>query len=113
MDVRDERRRLTAAWLNVVAAGVISAGAVGPVIAATATGAPGLASRAMALALGCVICGVGIHVAARALIISAPLTRTNHEHAPETSQCCEITGTKPCSRESSRDVSGQGCVNGR
>jgi hypothetical protein len=47
MDIREKRRRLTAAWLNIVAAGVISGGAVGPVIAiVVANGSPEQTSRA-------------------------------------------------------------------
>jgi hypothetical protein len=113
MDVRDERRRLTAAWLNVVAAGVISAGAVGPVIAATARGAPELTSRLLALALGCAICGAGLHAVARALIVAAAATRTKDEHTPETPSCCEAAGTKPRSRDSIHNVSGPSSVDGR
>jgi hypothetical protein len=68
MDVREERRRLTAAWLNIVAAGVISAGAVAPMIAAAANGTSEQTIRVLALALGSLICGLGLHAGARALI---------------------------------------------
>jgi hypothetical protein len=70
MDIRAERRRLTAAWLNIVAAGVISAGAVGPVIATIATnGGPEQTSRAVSVALACIAGGVGLHALARTLLV--------------------------------------------
>ena len=109
MDVREERRRLTAAWLNIVAAGVISAGAVAPMIAAAANGTSEQTLRSLALGLASLVCGLGLHAGARALIRS----RINHEHRREMEEGTELAGTKRGSRESSRGVSGQGCVDGR
>jgi hypothetical protein len=108
MDVREERRRLTAAWLNIVAAGVISAGAVAPMIAAAVDGTSEQNLRSLALGLASLVCGLGLHAGARALISA----RTNHEHECAMGEGAELAGTKRCSRESSRDVSGQGCVDG-
>jgi hypothetical protein len=109
MDVREERRRLTASWLNIVAAGVISAGAVAPMIAAAANGTSEQTLRYLALGLASLICGLGLHAGARALISA----RTEHERKREIEEGAELAGTKRCSPESSRVVSGQGCVDGR
>ena len=108
MDVREERRRLTAAWLNIVAAGVISAGAVAPMIAAAANGTSEQTLRSLALGLASLVCGLGLHAGARALIS----TRTKHEHTRAMGEGAEFAGTKPRSGESSRGVSVQDCVDG-
>ena len=65
---RGERRRLTAAWLNIMAAGLASAGAL-PLV--TAVALEGLGHRAEAtasLAVAALVLGTLIHLAGRFLI---------------------------------------------
>ena len=60
--MRDERQQqLTSAWLNIIAAGVVSGGAVSQ-LAALANGAP--AELCVALAVGCILTGAVLHLAA-------------------------------------------------
>ena len=63
-----ERRRFTAAWLNIVSGGLISAGAVSPLAAAATLGAADAALRIACLGAGFVLVAVGLHILARGLI---------------------------------------------
>jgi hypothetical protein len=68
--IHNERTKLTAAWINTLAAALIAAGAVAP-IAAILYGLstlPVSAARTFALAFTCVGLGIGIHVIARAVL---------------------------------------------
>ena len=69
---QNEGRKLTAAWLNVVAAGVIATGAVshiGPVLLGERTG-PALGRTAIAT-LFCLMLGLTLHAVARVLVRKA------------------------------------------
>ncbi len=70
--IGEERRRLSAAWLNIVAAGLVSAGAVHSLAWVAAEGWGERAARLLALGAGYVLVGFGCHLFARALIPSAP-----------------------------------------
>ena len=66
--VHNERTKLTATWINTLAAAFIAAGAVAP-IAAVLYGLSALPvelGRLISLALACVTIGCGIHFLARA-----------------------------------------------
>jgi hypothetical protein len=67
-NIAEERRRLSAAWLNILAAGVITAGSVAPL--PVLVGAPWshATGRLLALCLTCLLIGVGLHWAARLLL---------------------------------------------
>src|SRR4051794_40637823 len=68
----EERRRLSAAWLNVVAAGLVSAG-IGQSLAWVAADAwDDRVVRLLALGGGYVVAGISLHVLARALIPKPP-----------------------------------------
>jgi hypothetical protein len=69
--IQEEQRRLTAAWLNIVAAGVISAGAVAPIVTVLIAQISGQVSWAIALAAFSIFCGVGLHLAGRAVLGSS------------------------------------------
>ncbi len=66
MNLDDEKRRLSAAWLNIVAAGLVSTGVVAPLVAQAAADGSGWRP----LALGGAVLGGGLvlHLAARALL---------------------------------------------
>jgi hypothetical protein len=68
----EERRRLSAAWLNVVAAGLVSAGVVHGFAWVAAEGWDDRIVRLVALGAGYVLAGIGFHVLARALIPKPP-----------------------------------------
>jgi hypothetical protein len=66
-----EQRRLTAAWLNILAAGVVSAGAVGPTVSvALGTRDPDRLCWAAALGGFWLLLGCTVHLVARATIAS-------------------------------------------
>ena len=62
--ILSEQRKLTAAWLNIVGAGIASAGVISQVAPLTADG---MRIR-IAIAGAAVIVGDGIHLAARAAV---------------------------------------------
>ncbi len=65
---RGERRRLTAAWLNIMAAGLVSTGAL-PLVTAVALNGLGHRAEATApLAVMALVLGTLIHLAGRFLI---------------------------------------------
>jgi hypothetical protein len=66
--IHNEQTKLTATWVNTLAAAFIAAGAVAPVAAALygMAALPIGAGRLIALALACVALGFGIHLMARA-----------------------------------------------
>ena len=66
--VREERRRLTAAWLNILAAGVISAGVVAPLVSTLIAQASGQVCWAAVIAAFWLVFGLGLHLAGRALL---------------------------------------------
>ena len=65
----DERQKLTAAWLNILAAGTVSTGAVTQ-LAAVSSGerVGGAAVQGMITALAFVVAGILLHVLARRLV---------------------------------------------
>jgi hypothetical protein len=70
--VHNERTKLTATWVNTVAAAFIAAGAVAPVAAILygLAALPTTPARMLALAFICLALGTGIHVIARILLRS-------------------------------------------
>ena len=68
----EERRRLSAAWLNIVAAGLVSAGIVHSLVWVAAEGWGERAARLLALGTGYVLGGFGLHLFARTLIPRGP-----------------------------------------
>jgi hypothetical protein len=66
--VHNEQTKLTATWINTLAAAFIAAGAVAPVAAVLygLTALPIAPGRLIALALACLALGFGIHIIARA-----------------------------------------------
>jgi len=64
----EERRRLSAAWLNVVAAGLVSAGVVHALAWVANEGWGDRAARLLTLGAGYALAGIGFHVFARVLI---------------------------------------------
>ena len=65
---KGERRRLTAAWLNIVAAGLVSAGALPLLTAVTLEGWGSRAAALGALALLALALGALVHLIGRLLI---------------------------------------------
>lgn len=64
-----EKRKLTAAWLNIIAAGVVTTGGVAQIV--SVLGGDGAAHRGapvLALALLCLGLGTGLHLIARAVV---------------------------------------------
>jgi hypothetical protein len=57
----DQERQLTSAWLNIVAAGLVSGGVVTQAAAIAAGGSVALGA---AVAIGCLGAGIGLHGAA-------------------------------------------------
>src|SRR4051794_14155498 len=66
--VIEERRRLTAAWLNIVAAGLVSAGSLSLFGALANDGWAPRTERFALVALGCQCLGICVHLLGRALI---------------------------------------------
>ena len=65
----DERSKLTAAWLNIIAAGVISTGGFVQITALLSGDRPGrMGVAAVAIALLCIGIGTTIHLVARAMV---------------------------------------------
>ena len=67
-NIAEERRRLSAAWLNILAAGVITAGSVAPLPVLVGGPWNQATNRLLALCLACFLIGVGLHWAARLLL---------------------------------------------
>jgi hypothetical protein len=65
--IHNERTKLTATWINTLAAAFIAAGAVAPVAAILygLSAFPVAPERLVGLAVGCVAIGVGVHFLAR------------------------------------------------
>jgi hypothetical protein len=72
--ITEERRRLSAAWLDVLAAGVITAGSVAPLTVLIGGTWAEATKRLAALCLACLLLGIGLHLVARILIRSSPRT---------------------------------------
>ena len=70
--IAEERQRLSATWLNILAAGVITAGSVAPLASLAGAGWAQSASHLLAFCAGCVLLGIGLHLAARLLIRRCP-----------------------------------------
>ncbi|WP_407529036.1 hypothetical protein [Methylobacterium oryzisoli] len=67
--VNQERRRLSAIWLNTIASGVVSAGTCGSLLAYSFGSHPGVTGlQALAISLASIVTGGLIHVVARALL---------------------------------------------
>jgi len=68
--VHNERTKLTATWINTLAAALIAAGAVAPVTAILygLAALPVGIGRVVGLAAGCVALGVAVHLRARAVL---------------------------------------------
>jgi hypothetical protein len=66
--IHNERTKLTATWINTLAAALIAAGAVAPVAAVLygLSALPISPGRLTVLAFACAVLGFGIHVVARA-----------------------------------------------
>jgi hypothetical protein len=80
-NIAEERRRLSAAWLNILAAGVITAGSVAPL--PVLVGAPWshATGRLLALCLVCLLIGVSLHVVARLLLRRSESSPQSAEHS--------------------------------
>jgi hypothetical protein len=63
-----ERRRLSAAWLNIVAAGVVSAGVMTPLAAVAVSGWGERTAYALAVGGASLLIGCGLHLLARAVL---------------------------------------------
>jgi hypothetical protein len=74
----EERRRLSAAWLNIVAAGLVSAGLVHGLGQLAAEGWGERSARLLVLSAGYALAGLGFHLFARVLIPKPP----PHESLP-------------------------------
>lgn len=68
--VHNEQTKLTATWINTLAAAFIAAGAVAPVAAILygLSALPIATGRLVLLAIACTVVGFGIHIVARALL---------------------------------------------
>ena len=68
--IHNERTKLTATWINTLAAAFIAAGAVAPVAAILygLTALPIGPGRVTGLAIACAALGVAIHIWARAML---------------------------------------------
>ena len=68
--VHNERTKLTATWINTLAAAFIAAGAVAPVAAILygLSALPIAMTRLLGLAFTCAVLGFSIHLGARALL---------------------------------------------
>jgi hypothetical protein len=68
--IHNERTKLTATWINTLAAAFIAAGAVAPVAAILygLSMLPIATTRLLGLALTCAVLGFCIHLGARALL---------------------------------------------
>ena len=66
--IAQERRRLSAAWLNIVAAGVVSAGVMTPLTAVAITGWGERTAYALAVGGTSLLIGCGLHLLARAVL---------------------------------------------
>jgi hypothetical protein len=68
--VANERLKLTASWFNALATALVAAGAFAPAAAVLyGLSAPALGgARTIALGLVCVLVGVGLHLAGRAML---------------------------------------------
>ncbi|MEX6509221.1 hypothetical protein [Jiella sp. M17.18] len=64
----NERSRLTATWLNVVAAGVITTGVVSPLMTGILSGSPVPLWLLLAASSACLSLGVLLHVIARGMV---------------------------------------------
>ena len=79
--IADERRRLSAAWLNILAAGVITAGSVAPLPVLGGAPSSHATGRLLALSLTCLLIGFGLHGAARLLLRRSASSRPCTEGA--------------------------------
>ena len=70
--IAEDRQRLSATWLNILAAGVITAGSVAPLASLAGAGWAQSAGHLLAFCAGCVLLGIGLHLAARLLIRRCP-----------------------------------------
>jgi hypothetical protein len=68
--VHNERTKLTAAWLNTLATGLVAAGAFAPAAAFLyGLSVPAVSAGYMiAIALGCIVFGVGLHLGGRVFL---------------------------------------------
>jgi hypothetical protein len=67
--IANERVKLTASWFNALATALVAAGAFAPAAAVLyGLSAPALGARTIALGLVCVLVGVGLHLAGRAML---------------------------------------------
>jgi hypothetical protein len=66
---QEEARRLTANWLNIMAAGVISVGVFAPLATLLLDSSSGWSAHSVAgVSLGFLALGTGLHLSARALM---------------------------------------------
>jgi hypothetical protein len=66
--ISQERRRLSAAWLNIVAAGVVSAGIMTALAEVAVSGWGERTAYALAVGGASLLVGCGLHLLARALL---------------------------------------------
>lgn len=68
-DINDERRRLSATWLNTIASGVVSAGSCGSLLAYSFGPRPGISGfQVLAVSIFAMGLGALLHLLARALL---------------------------------------------
>ncbi|CAM2998131.1 MULTISPECIES: hypothetical protein [Methylobacterium] len=68
-DINDERRRLSATWLNTIASGVVSAGSCGSLLAYSFGPRPGISGLQVLVVSTCALgLGATLHLLARALL---------------------------------------------
>ena len=67
----DNRTELTASWLNILAAGVISTGSVAQLVFAAGGRDTATFKQAVVVALACLAVGIALHLIARLLVGSA------------------------------------------
>ena len=69
VEVNQERRRLSAAWLNAIASGVVSAGTCGSLLAWSFGARPGVSGlQVVAISATAILAGGLLHLAARAIL---------------------------------------------
>jgi hypothetical protein len=66
--IAQERRRLSAAWLNIVAAGVVSAGVMTPLAEVAISGWGERTAYALAVGGASLLIGCSLHLLARAVL---------------------------------------------
>jgi hypothetical protein len=79
--IAEERRRLSAAWLNILAAGVITAGSIATLPVLVGTPWTATTSCLLALCIACLLTGFGLHLVARFILRRQSCPPQSEEHA--------------------------------